>query len=480
MNLLATKQAHLNALEEMARRISRRKIDLYFRDTGKYSRDKYPKHIAFFNAGAEYRQRLMLAANRIGKTESVGLYEAVAHLTGQYPHWWRGKRFDRANSWWLAGDTKQTVREILQRKLLGENLNEAGTGVLPGDTIYRIIRSHGVADTVESVVIRHVSGGLSDLTFKSYDQGRKSFQGTEKDGILLDEEPPLDVYTECLARTMTNSGIILATFTPLSGMSDTVMLFLPGGKLEETNVAAGRYVITATWDDVPHLSEAVKAEMYEAIPPYQRDARSKGIPQLGAGAIYQVPESEIVVNDFELPDYWPRAYGLDVGWNRTAAIWGARDPETGVTYLYSEYYQGHKEPSLHVEGIRARGEWVPGVIDPAARGRGQRDGTQLLQQYRDLGLNLTEADNGVESGIYDVWQALSTGKLKVFKSLGNWLSEFRLYRRDDKGHIVKKDDHLMDATRYLKRSGMNIAQVKPAGDARIVVRERFTHTGWMG
>ncbi|MCW5980334.1 MAG: terminase family protein [Bryobacteraceae bacterium] len=154
---------------------------------------------------------------------------------------------------------------------------------------------------------------------KSYDQRRESFQGTEQDVIWLDEEPPLDLYTECLMRTMTTGGTVMLAFTPLRGLSDVVLSF-------------------------------------------QREARSKGIPSLGAGA-----------------------------------------------------------------------------IDPAARGRSQVDGRQLLQMYTDLGLRVAMADNAVEAGIYRVWQRLSSGRLKVFQSLEQWRSEFRLYRRDEKGRVVNCD-----------------------------------------
>ena len=216
-----------------------------------------------------------------------------------------------------------------------------------------------------------------------------------------------------------------------------------------------KLVVSATWDDVPHLSTEQKEALWSSIPPYQRDARSKGIPQLGSGAIFPVPESDIIVEPFEIPPYWPRAYGLDVGWNRTAAVWGALDREVDCFYLFSEHYRGQAEPSVHASAIHSRGKWMRGVIDPASRGRGQRDGEQLLQNYVDLGLNLSMAENGVEAGIFDVWERLSTGRLKVFKTLQNWLSEYRLYRRDEKGAVVKKDDHLMDATRYFVVSGIH-------------------------
>jgi hypothetical protein len=225
-----------------------------------------------------------------------------------------------------------------------------------------------------------------------------------------------------------------------------------------------KYVVTATWDDVPHLTTDQKEELWKSIPPYQRDARSKGVPQLGAGAIYPVPEEDIAVPDFEIPPYWPRAYGLDVGWNRTAAVWAARDREAGVAYLISEHYRGQAEPPIHADGIKARGEWIPGVIDPAARGRSQRDGEQLIMEYVGLGLKLSPAVNTVEAGLYEVWMRLSSGRLKIFKSLQNWFTEYRLYRRDEKGKIVSGNDHLMDATRYLVMSGLSIAKVMPRED----------------
>lgn len=218
----------------------------------------------------------------------------------------------------------------------------------------------------------------------------------------------------------------------------------------------------ASWDDVPHLSPSQKAELWASIPAFQRDARSKGIPQLGSGAIYPVLESEISVEPFKIPKYWPRVYALDVGWKRTACLWAATDPETNVTYLYSEHYRGQAEPAVHAQAIRARGDWIPGVIDPAARGRSQIDGGRLIEEYANLDLMLFPADNSVEAGLLSVWERLSAGKLKIFSSLQNFFAEFRIYRRDEKGKIVKVDDHLMDCMRYLVMSGLQLACVEPS------------------
>ena len=212
-----------------------------------------------------------------------------------------------------------------------------------------------------------------------------------------------------------------------------------------------------TWDDAPHLSPDTKAELLAAFPLNERDARSKGVPQLGAGAIYPVPEADVVMQPIVFPAWYKRAYGLDVGWNCTAAVWGALDPETDVLYVYSEHYRGQAEPAVHADAIRSRGAWIPGVIDPAARGRGQHDGEQLYKQYTDpesCRLNLALADNAVEAGIYAVYSRLSSGRLKIFSTCVNLLEEYRIYRRDEKGKVVKMKDHALDALRYLVMSGI--------------------------
>lgn len=466
---------------DILKEIERRKLNMIeslFPDEGKFRRELYPKHMAFFKASADYKESLFIAANRVGKTLAGG-YAMTCHLTGVYPHWWVGKRFDKPIVGWCAGDTGKTTRDIIQLKLLGMP-GSFGTGLIPKDKIIRVLAKQGVSDAIEMIYIEHISGGKSLCALKSYDQRREGFQGTEVHVIWPDEEPPMDIYVEMLLRTMTTDGIIMTTFTPLMGLSDVVLSFCPGGELVEGTVkeTLTKHVTVCDWEGVPHLSQKEKDEMYAAIPPFQRDARSKGIPQLGSGAIYQVPESDIIVDDREVPKHWRRAFGMDVGWNRTAAIWGAIDPETDICYLYHEYYRGHAEPAVHSQGIKAPGDWIPGAIDPAARGRGQVDGSQLSQMYTDLGLNLQFADNSREAGIYEVWERLSSGRLKVFKSLTNFRAEYRVYRRDEKGRIVKENDHLCDALRYLIMTGLDIAKAKPI--VRPISQDaQYSETGWM-
>lgn len=206
-----------------------RKIDAYFPDEGPLRRALYVKHLEFFDAGRTHRERLFMAGNRVGKSDT-GLYEDVLHLTGDYPSWWTGRRFECPVDLWLAGDTNLTVRDILQHKLLGK-WGEFGSGLLPRERFITHTTKRGVADSVDTAFVRHVSGGVSNCSFKSYAEGRKNFQGTAKHVVHFDEEPPSDVYYEALLRTMIvpgceQGGIALVTFTPIEGWSEIIESFL--------------------------------------------------------------------------------------------------------------------------------------------------------------------------------------------------------------------------------------------------------------
>ena len=223
----AEEREYLRLLEEEAKRKRYTLIHQLFPDDGPYARRKYGKHLEFFRAGALHRERLFMAGNRVGKTIAGG-GELTYHLTGEYPEWWEGKRFDRAITALAAGDTSQTTRDIIQTKLLGGlwDTEEFGTGLIPRDRLGKPTPARGVANLYEEIRVQHVSGQWSRLMLRSYDQGRRIFQGTEQDVVWLDEEVPKDVYDEALIRTMTTRGIVMMTFTPLSGLTELVVSFL--------------------------------------------------------------------------------------------------------------------------------------------------------------------------------------------------------------------------------------------------------------
>ena len=206
------------------------KFDRIFPDTGPLRRQLYVKHMEFFAAGATHQERLFMAGNRVGKTVA-GSFEATSHSTGQYKDWWEGRRFPYPTNGWAAGDTNETTRDIIQKELFGEvawkrgKKTFDGTGMIPAELIGPCTWKSGVANLADVVKIKHVSGGWSTIGLKSFDQGRRVFQGTAKDWIWLDEEPPESVYGECNIRLMTTRGLMMITFTPLLGQSDVVLSF---------------------------------------------------------------------------------------------------------------------------------------------------------------------------------------------------------------------------------------------------------------
>ena len=231
-----------------------------------------------------------------------------------------------------------------------------------------------------------------------------------------------------------------------------------------------KYLDMIGWDDAPHLkppfvAAEVLKEREEGMLPHQRQARRTGRPSLGSGAIYPVDEDEIFIDPFKIPDHFEMGYGIDVGWRRTAALLAARDPDLDCIYLIAEHYKAEAKPVEHAWAIKAWGDWLTGAMDPAAEQSNQKDGTKLREAFVDLDLNLMRANNAVAAGLHECLVRFQTGRLKVFTTLTNFRKEFRLYRRDDKGKIVKVNDHLMDAMRYVVNTE-GVLTTKPRDIAR--------------
>lgn len=222
-----------------------------------------------------------------------------------------------------------------------------------------------------------------------------------------------------------------------------------------------RVLITATWSDAPHLDEQAKVDLAASYLPHEIEARTLGIPSLGRGAVYPLAQADYTCDPFPIPVHFPRAYGLDVGWNWTAVVWWAWDRENDLDFIYREYERGEAPLDVHVSAIQAAGDWIPGCIDPAAKQRSQVDGRNLLGEYQTLGLKLSLADNAVEAGVTHVYQRLAAGKTKIFRTCTKLLEDLRFYHRSENGQIVKEQDHLPDALRYVAMTGPKIAKVKP-------------------
>jgi len=135
------------------------------------------------------------------------------------------------------------MRESLQPLLFGPP-GAIGTGMIPGDDIVgQPTAGRGVPDSIDSAAVRHVSGGVSRIVLKTYEQGREAFQAAKIQVCWLDEEPPKPIYTEALTRLMATvpgeqNGAMMCTFTPLKGRSEVVLDFL-GENWSAANAAWG-------------------------------------------------------------------------------------------------------------------------------------------------------------------------------------------------------------------------------------------------
>lgn len=443
---LPPKQALLRLLQEQKRRQDRNKLSRY---------KPYPKQIEFHNAGATKRERLFRAGNQLGKTWSSA-YETAYHMTGMYPDWWQGKKWSRGVTGWALGESMESTRDTMQRLIMGRP-GEWGTGTIPQDRIIDVKRAQGIADSIDCVYVRHISGGVSRVYFKSYEKGRSKLQGETLDFAALDEEPPQDIYTEVLTRTNATKGIVWITFTPLLGMSEVVRRFLQ-------EFSPDRADINMTIDDVGHYSTEDKQRIISSYPAHEREARAKGIPILGSGRVFPIAEAQIEVAPFLIPDHWPRIAGIDFGIDHpSAGAWLAWDRDADITYVYDTYRVSNETPTEIVPRIQQRGAWIPVAWPADGLQRSKGDGIQLADQYRLHGANMlhefaqlpeTGDEEGkkmsrtsVEAGVLQMYEAMKAGKFKVFKGLEDWFSEFRLYHRKD-GQIVKLQDDLMSATRY--------------------------------
>lgn len=420
----------------------------------------YLQQNLFHEAGKLSQERLFSGGNRTGKT-MPSANEMKMHLTGIYPPWWDGCVFDEPISAWAVAPTAMMAREVLQKQYYMGDPRKGIHGVIhPSLVVGRPSMHQGIPGLIDTVYIKHSSGGVSDFGFRSSHSGVDAFRGLKKNVIHLDEEHPMDVYLECKMRTAATEkdfkGIIMVSMTPQHGVTDLTNYFMQNRTAEVHQDS--RWYIMASWEDNPFLSKEEQERLLSGMLPHEIEARTKGIPWLGSGLVYPIPMDEIMCDPFEIPNHWPRVFGIDFGWtNPTAALFGAYDRDSDILYLYAEYYVCRLSPQSHAAELQSMGaDWIPGVHDPSGK-RKELTGKDAVSMYRDSGVNIISAENSREKGILTTYQRMKNGKLKFFKNLRNFRNELSSYSRDDRGDIRKSNDHLMDAMRYLVMSGIPVA-----------------------
>ena len=426
-------------------------VNVKLAETQLSSYEPYAKQKKFHLMSSTCRERLLMAGNQQGKT-FCGANEMAMHLTGLYPRWWKGRRFERPIVAWVSGETSDSVRKTVQKLLLGHPFpHGVGTGTIPKDTIVRYTMQRGISDAVDTILVRHKTGGLSELSFTSYEKGREKWQGATLDLIWFDEEPPPDIYSEGMARITATKGMVYVTFTPLKGKSEVVTKFL-----DEDNPNRG--VVTMTIEDAEHISPERYEEIIAGYRPHEREARIQGIPMFGAGRVFTVSESVLACDPFDIPDHWAVIAGLDLGTggmaHPTAAAWLAWDRDADVVYVFHTYKQEEPGITVNAAALKTRGQ-VPVAWPHDAHQQSRESAKPYHLLYKRAGVNMlpTHAQfpnksMSVEAGIDGLRERMEKATFRVFRTESQWFEEYREYHRDEDAKIVKKKDDLMDATRY--------------------------------
>ena len=437
----AEKRELLLLLEEQERRAKFNRLATY---------QPYAKQAEFHALSAVKRERMLAAGNQLGKTLAAAAESAI-HLTGRYPADWQGRRFGGPISAIAGSESGELTRRGVQRLLFGDDPKvNPGTGMIPGDSIISINWSRHVNDLMDTARIRHVSGGTSTISLKSYDQGRGKWQAETVDLVWLDEEPEDEIYFEAMTRTNVRGGLVMVTCTLLNGMTNIAKRFwLDRDKYPSVGL------VVMTIHDVGHYSAERKAEIIAGYEEHDREARTMGVPSMGSGRVFQVSEADIKIDPFPIPGHWPQIGGMDFGWDHPfAAARLAWDRDTDVLYVTSCYRERKKTPLDHCGALRPWGDSLPWAWPHDGLQHDKGSGEQLAEQYRKNGLRMIaeratfpDGTNGLEAGVTEMHDRMRTGRLKVFSTCGDWFDEFRTYHRDN-GLIVKKDDDLISATRY--------------------------------
>ena len=454
------KLQRLKELLEQYRELKRTRALDFFQPTA--------KQMEFFRLGTEKRFRLLAAGNQCGKS-IAGAFEMALHLTGLYPDWWPGIRFDRPIHAWAVSVSAAMSREAAQRHLLGRG-RDFGTGMIPHDHIEGVSMARNVTDAVDTVRVKHVSGGTSTLTFKAFEQGREKLQGATLDLVWIDEEPTdQELFFEIIARLTASAGPLYMTFTPLMGYTRVVKWFFEPDPDDPSKDERG--VVHMTLDDATFYDEEHRRRIEATYPEHERRARIMGLPAIGEGLIYPFRDEDITCDPFRLPPYYRRIAGIDFGIDHpTACIWVAWNPDTDTAYVYDEYRAVSGDIAVHAAAIKQRGDWPVAWPHDGLKRMAQEGGDSkpLIDLWRKFGVKFLPQSarydpkrggaQPKEPIIAQCRERFASGRLKIFSTCRDLLRELKSYHRKD-GKPVAYNDDLISAMHY---AIMSLRYARPA------------------
>lgn len=420
-----------------------------------YSYRPYEKQREFHEAGAKYRERALIAANKVGKTYAMG-YEKAMHLLGWYPEWWKGRRIEKEIVMWAAGVTRETTTKTVQEVMMGPP-HDMGTGAIPKENILETYAAPGAGGGALEGVLVKSKFGISRLHFKAFDQGQRAWWGPNIDEGWCDEEPPLEIWTELVTRLWERRGCADLTFTPLQRMTDVVEMFFP------QPTAPHRYCLRMTMWDADHFAKDPEytQSIIDGIPEHERQARVEGLPTFVTGRVFRTDLSEIMCEPFEIPKHWSWIGGIDFGMDHPAAlVWLAHDRDRDVLYIPHCWRESGKTIGDVASVMRSYQPWMTWMWPKDGMHREARSGLPTAELYRHEGIKMhrqwalhPDGNDSIDGGIEFLRKYMESGRFKVFNIHREWFEEYTAYQRDKNGKVIPQKDDLMSATRY---AGMGI------------------------
>ena len=333
------------------------------------------------------------------------------------------------------------------------------------------------------------------LEFKSYEQGRHSFESAAIGGFLFSEQFPWPILEEVLIRCREYSfpGAKMCEFTPV----DPIMSAPLEQMIDDDELPPGWKVFRANTDcalEAGHVQQQWYEEAFATVSDDMQDVRKIGAFASYKGRIYpRFSKIHLTAEPLEklLVPGMSHRRGLDWGFgpdNAFCCVWGAKNG-AGDWLIYDEYYSTDDRRTVHehLKAIADKTLWPRnnscyGVTYADPSDPGNLRIASRFSQYQDgyENFNMQAASNRVHEGIDLVkWlmQTNANGKPRLIvqkEKCPKLVEQLRKYRwragserglnpTDARPEPLKKDDHACDALRYLVFSDANQIGITPEG-----------------
>lgn len=408
------------------------------------------------------KEKLYIGGNRSGKTVAA-VAEACMWLSGEHPY-----RNDIPNppirGRCVAVDIEDGIKKIalpefqrwIPRKLLKNG---------SWDDSY----------DKQSRTLTLTNGSF--IEFMSYEQEMEKFAGTSRHFVMFDEEPPEEIYNECLMRLVDTDGSYWISMTPLIELTWVEnRIFAPWQKGDESI-----FVLEVNTSENPHVKSEAVDRLTRGLDEDEKATRKTGKFLTRTGLIYGEAFSPRYydANGNVIPDIlganfkrftqgWGHFVCMDHGLVNPTVFLFCCFNETGKIVVYDELYISGKEDRLVRDNAKKYKERVERlevhplycVGDPSISRRDPVNGTSVQSEYAEHGIGVALGNNDVSAGIARIQNRFKSRNLFISERCTWTLAEISKYRwdryatsklanrRNKKELPLKKDDHCMDALRY--------------------------------